>query len=213
MIPQRFKDWPVWPVFLAWILTVYAAQLIMAGSLESHAAATTANSLPPSMYMVLAPWLHSFHMHILQNALFFGVFGYWVEKRIDRDQFTVYVVSAGYLTLYLPIAFDFGGLSVGVSGVNKGLIMFFVAYHFAKCMAAADRNAEIKKIGYHFAVFFLPFIFWVLVTAARFLGHVSPPRGTSVSAHLAGLMYGGLWYIYWSYSNGSRPVVRERDLA
>jgi hypothetical protein len=75
-LPGWIRECPAWFAILTGIVTVYGMQLIVAGSIASDAAATVPGKLPPLAYVVLAPWLHSSHMHLLQNAAIFGIFGY-----------------------------------------------------------------------------------------------------------------------------------------
>lgn len=117
------------------------------------------------------------------------------------------------MTLYPPTSLDFSGLSAGINGVNKGLILFFVSYQFTKCMAAADRNASIKRIGHHFAVFFLPFLFWILGDCGAFPRSCVAAGRYFSQCSLARLVVRRPLVHVWTYRNGSRPAVTEPDLA
>lgn len=200
MLPSLKGKYPVWSFFLAILFIVYAFQLVIAGSIRSEAAAHMQDALTPTTYLFLAPWIHSSHSHILQNVIVFVAFGKWTERRVSRRSFSLFVLASGYLSLYLPVAFDYGGLSVGFSGVTKALTTVFVLFHFTKFVITAGNNqTSLKQVAYHFLFFFVPFLF-LLVTVARYTGYVPPPEGTSVSSHLTGIGLGILFFAQASRS-------------
>jgi len=75
-------------------------------------------AITPLSYTVLAPWMHSGIGHLWQNLLVFVILGAWVERRVGWLTFLFFAVMIPYIALYLPVVFQYGGLSRGASGLT-----------------------------------------------------------------------------------------------
>ncbi|MFB6197741.1 MAG: rhomboid family intramembrane serine protease, partial [Halobacteriaceae archaeon] len=76
---------------------------VAAGIVLGKSVAKVPQLLSPWAYLALAPWVHSDLMHIVQNSAMFMLFGYFIERRVGRWEFTGFVLAAGYLSLYVPV--------------------------------------------------------------------------------------------------------------
>lgn len=174
---------------------VYTGQLILAGSLRSGAAYEIANTLSTTTYLALNPWLHSYHLHLVENAVVFAILGLWAERRIDSFQFGLFVVVTGYVTnLVPPVLGD--GFGVGASGITNALWAYFTAMQLSAYQSEMQRESlELQRAGIHLFLSFIGLIF-VLRSIAEFSGFVSSPAGTATGSHLLGVMLGFGWFAY-----------------
>ena len=83
-------------------------------------------AITPLSYTLLAPWMHAGFGHIWQNLLVFVVLGAWVEHRVGWLTYLFFAVMIPYLALYLPVVFEYGGLSRGASGLTMALTGYMV---------------------------------------------------------------------------------------
>lgn len=174
---------------------MYACQLLLAGSLRSGAGYEIANSLPSIAVLALSPWLHSYHLHLVENMVVFALLGLWAERRIDSLQFGLFVVVTGYITNLVPPLFG-GGFGVGASGITNVLWTFFTATQLSALQYEMQQESlELQRAGIHLIFSFIGLIF-VLRSIAEFGEFVSPPAGTATGSHLLGVVLGFGWFTY-----------------
>lgn len=176
--------------------SVYLGQLYLAGSTTSEAAFTVIPELPTPMYVMLSPWLHSSHIHILENTLAFALLGGWTERQVGSTQFTFGILAAGYLTNLVPALVGFGGFGVGASGITNTLWGLFTLtqiylYH---------RIVQMDPINYWRALYRLSLftfgLLFVLQSTGEFMGYLTPPPGSATGVHLLGVVLGLVWFLY-----------------
>jgi len=186
---------PATSSFLALMAGVYLGQLALAGSLSSEAAFTVIDGLHRFVYTLLNPWLHSYHLHILQNAVILGLLGWWAEGTVGSNSFTIAVILSGYTTNLAPYLVGLGGLGVGASGITNMLWAFFLASQllgYVHAMAAEQGSKRQAMI--HLGWVFVALIF-VVKTVAEFVGYSPAPDNAAVGAHLVGVLLGFCWFI------------------
>lgn len=210
MFADPFRRYQATLGFLVLMSSVYLSQLVIAGSYGFEVGFKAITSLPEIVLAWTSPWLHSTHDHIFQNAVMFALFGFWVEKQIGSEQFTMAVLFTGYTTNYLPNLLGFGGVGIGASGITNALIAFFTAAQFSRYAKATGENRlDMKKVGVHLLLFFIGTIL-VLRSIAEFIGYVAPRPGVATGAHVLGVVIGFAWFIYWRSQSTSRPRVFQQ---
>ena len=138
-MPHYIRDYPATMAVLGVLMLVYTCQLVLAGSLRSGAGYEIANSLSSFSYLVLNPWLHSDHLHLVENAVVFAILGWWAERRTDPLQLGIFVVLTGYITNLVPPLFG-GGFGVGASGITNGLWAFSPQRNYRRISLQCSRN-------------------------------------------------------------------------
>lgn len=205
---------PVTAAALLLMGLVYLGQLAMAGSAATGAAFTVIPGLSKEVFVMLSPWLHSSHPHLLNNAIMFALLGGWAERRVGSDQFIQGVVLAGYLTNLVPYIVDFGGLGVGASGITNALWTLFAltqihVYNQIVQMESVNYGKAIYRLG-----LFMLGVLFILKSVGEFFGYLAPPSGTATGAHLLGVAMGLVWFLYrragTPYRIGSSDIGRER---
>lgn len=154
-------------------------------------------ALTPLSYTVLAPWLHAGFNHIWQNLLVFILLGGWVEKRVDWMGYLFFAVMIPYLALYLPVVFDYGGLSRGASGLTTALTGYTIPVLFIVLVGLLE-SFEFDSMEMAVLLIVLLVLAFLIAdageTVQRFAGLEPKPDGVAVSAHMTGLFLGGLWF-------------------
>lgn len=179
--------------FVGLILALYACQLILAGSVAQSVAATVIPEPPSYEYILLTPWLHSYHLHLLRNAAVFLLLGLWTERRVGSLPFTGAVLMAGYSTNLLPAIVGFGGLGVGASGITNMLLGYVTGSQLLQFWAVGDRAVPtVHRAVIHMMAFLLGLLF-VLDTLGEFLGVVPAAEGVATGAHMWGVLLGVGW--------------------
>jgi membrane associated rhomboid family serine protease len=190
------RTYPVTLAVLGLLGTVYAGQLLLAGSLDSGAAYGMANDLSSRSYLLFNPWIHSTHNHLLQNTIFFSILGWWTEQRINSLHFWIVVMATGYLTNLAPAMLGLGGFGIGASGITNALWAHFTAVQLSAYQKAVQkRNVEVRRVVGRLFFFFIGLVF-VLKSAAEYFGYVTPPVGAATGAHLLGILIGFGWFTY-----------------
>lgn len=162
-------------------------------------------TLTPLTYSLLAPWMHSGWPHLWQNLVIFGLLGVWIEQRVGWLTFLLFVALIPYLALYVPVVFDYGGLSNGASGLTKALTgyvipaLFVALYDLFDYLESDWRELTIAGVML-LAALYLTVDAWQ--TIWRFAGIKPRPDGVAVSAHLTGLVLGVLWFGWRSWRHG-----------
>jgi len=180
-----------------WATFVLAAFMVVV-----HVADPALTSLT---YTAFAPWMHAGFGHIAENLIVFVVLGVGVERRVGSIPFAAFAVLIPYLALYLPVAFDYGGLSRGASGLTMALTGYAV---FVLLVVLAERLDGFKVewrevaviLGAFLAVLYLTVDSWV--TVQRFFGFEPRPEGVSVSSHMTGLVLGVMWFGWRAWRHG-----------
>lgn len=150
-------------------------------------------------YVFLAPWMHAGFDHLWQNLLVFLLLGVWIENRVGSIPYLGFVWWAPYLSLYLPVVFDFGGLSRGASGLTKALggfvgLVMFVGFSRRLQTLEYDWRPILTTVIHFLILVFLGV--YILQSVERFF-YLSPrPQGVSVASHFTGLVLGWLWFGY-----------------
>ena len=162
-------------------------------------------ALTPLTYTVFAPWMHGGFSHILQNLLVFVVLGVVIEQRVVSVVYGTFVVLISYLALYLPVVFNYGGLSRGASGLTMALTGYLIPVLLVMLSDRfSSREIDVTEIGVGvmllFAAVYLTADSWV--TVQRFVGLKAQPEGVSVASHMTGLLLGVLWFICRSWRHG-----------
>jgi membrane associated rhomboid family serine protease len=165
----------------------------------------TSPAITPLSYTVLAPWMHGGFNHLWQNILVFILLGAWVEERVGWVTFLVFAVMIPYLALYLPVVFEYGGLSRGASGLTMALTGYMVPVllvALARCIESIEFEARKVAMGLGILVVltFLTKDTWE--TIQRFAGLEPRPDGVAVSAHATGLVLGVLWFGWRAVRHG-----------
>jgi membrane associated rhomboid family serine protease len=160
-------------------------------------------SITPLSYTVFAPWMHAGVNHMGQNLLMFVLLGAWIEQRVCRETFLVFAVLVPYLALYLPVAFGYGGLSRGASGLTMALTGYVVPALFValdgRINSVGVRELAVD-VGILLALVYLLADAWL--TVQRFVGLEPRPDGMAVSAHATGLVLGVLWFGWRALRHG-----------
>jgi membrane associated rhomboid family serine protease len=154
-------------------------------------------AITPLSYTLLAPWMHAGFGHIWQNLLVFIVLGVWVERQVDWLTYLFFAVMIPYLALYLPVVFEYGGLSRGASGLTMALTGYMVPVLLADLAERIesfefDTKEVVVGLGILLVLVYLSVDSWV--TVQRFVGLEPRPVGVSVSSHMTGLVLGVLWF-------------------
>lgn len=182
--------------FITLIFTVYFGQLYLVGSTASSAAFTVIPNLPSGVYVAMAPWLHSSHSHILWNALFFAMLGYWAERWVGSPQFIIGAAAAGYLTNLVPSMIGFGGLGVGASGLTNALWGLFTFTQITLFYyVTQEDDVDYRMVVYRLSLFTVGLLF-ILKSVGEFLGYLTPIEDSASGAHLFGVVLGGVWFLY-----------------
>lgn len=161
--------------------------------------------ITPLTYTVLAPWIHAGWSHLWQNLLVFLLLGAWVERRVGWGTFLFFTVTVPYLALYLPVAFDYGGLSKGASGLTMaltGYLLPVLLVAFPERIELFKLNARELAIGLGILLVLSYLITDSWVTVQRFVGFKPRPEGVSVSSHMTGLVLGVLWFGWRTWRHG-----------
>lgn len=180
---------PVTPALAVGMATVYVAD----------------PTITPLSYTALAPWMHAGWSHLWQNLLFFLLLGIWIERRVGWLTFGVFAALIPYLALYLPVAFEYGGLSRGASGLTMALTGYAVPALLATLAERIDSfefDAWEVALGLGTLLVFIYLTFDAWVTVKRFFYLAKRPDGVLVSAHFTGLVLGVLWFAWrgWRHS-------------
>lgn len=153
--------------------------------------------ITPLSYTVLAPWMHAGFNHLWQNLLVFVLLGAWIERRVGWVTFLFFAVMVPYLALYLPVMFEYGGLSRGASGLTMALTGYVIPVLLvvlAGQIESLELDARGMAIGLGTLLVLSYFTADVWVTIQRFAGLEPRPDGVAVSVHLTGIILGVLWF-------------------
>lgn len=153
--------------------------------------------ITPVSYTILAPWLHAGFDHLWQNLFVFVLLGTWVEWRVGWVTFLVAALLIPYLALYLPAVFNYGGLATGASGLTKALAGYALPAGLVILVERIESGGVAARdvvIGIGLLLFLTYLTVDAWVTVRQFLGLVSGPTGTAVSAHVTGLGLGMVWF-------------------
>lgn len=194
--------------FLVLMGSIYLGQLYLAGSAAPEAAYTAIAELSNRAFVVLAPWLHSYHAHIVMNGFLFAIFGAWTERRVGSAQFAVVTCVAGYVTNFTPFIIGFGDLSVGASGITNALLAFFTltqGYLYGQTVQASP--IDYRMAMYRVALLLVGSLF-VGQSIGEFFGYFTPTPGSAAGTHLVGVGLGLVWFLY----RRAGPSVREAIL-
>ena len=137
-------------------------------------------AITPLSYTVLAPWMHSGVDHLWQNLLVFVLLGVWVEKRVGWPTFLLFSVMIPYIALYLPVVFQYGGLSRGASGLTMALAGYVVPVLFvvlAGRIESFDFDAKEMAFGLGILLVLAYLTTDAWVTVQRFAGLNQRPDG------------------------------------
>jgi membrane associated rhomboid family serine protease len=162
-------------------------------------------AVTPLSYTVLAPWMHAGFNHISQNLILFVLLGAWIERRVGWATFLFSAVTIPYIALYLPVVFEYGGLSRGASGLTKMLAGYAIPVLFVN-LARRTESFEFnwREIAVGFVT--LCFLSYLLaggwLTVQRFVGLEPRPDSVAVPAHLTGLVLGILWFSWRAFRHG-----------
>ena len=148
--------------------------------------------------------MHAGFTHIWQNLLVFVLLGARIERRVGWVRFLGFVVLVPSLALYLPVVFEYGGLSRGASGLTKALTGYAVPVLIV-FLAGYTESIEFdwRKLALGFGILSVPACLtangWV--TVQRFTGIEPRPDDVAVSAHTTGRVLGVLWFgwLTWRY--------------
>jgi len=162
-------------------------------------------AITPLSYTILAPWMHSGIGHLWQNLLVFVILGAWVERRVGWLTFLFFAVMIPYIALYLPVVFQYGGLSRGASGLTMALTGYVIPVLFvvlAGRMESDDIDPKemVLGLGVLLVLAYLTHDAWV--TVQRFAALEPRPDGMAVSAHATGLVLGVLWFGWRALRHG-----------
>ncbi|MHB9285675.1 rhomboid family intramembrane serine protease [Halobacteriales archaeon Cl-PHB] len=202
---------PATYAFLGFITAVYLGQLILAGSTADGAAKTAVYMLPGEGFLALNPWLHSDHMHILENALAFAMLGWWTERQVGTWLFVKSAVAAGYITNLLPLLAGIAGHSVGISGITNTLWTFVMLAFFTRFYPAITDpdTPDLPLIGYLILSIAILRLF-VGPSIAEFIGYVPAPDGVAKEAHFLGVVLGTFWFLYRRADlDGRNPLTAQ----
>jgi len=156
-------------------------------------------------YILLAPWMHAGWSHFWNNLFVFVLLGTWIERRVGWQTFLTFAVLIPYLALYTPVAFKYGGLSRGASGLTLALSGYAIP---ALVLTLSERIngtdgqwREVAIIGLQLLVV-LYLTADAIVTTKRFIGLTPHPEGIAVSAHFTALIIGILWFAWRGWRHG-----------
>lgn len=156
-------------------------------------------------YTFFAPWMHAGWAHLWKNLLVFLLLGAWTESRVGWLNFLPFAVLTPYLALYIPVAFGYGGLSRGASGLTMALTGYAVpALLTTLTVRFDDLDIEWLEVGI-VVLHFLALLYLTadaFVTVKRFLGLAPRPAGVAVSAHFTGFVIGVLWFAWRAWRQG-----------
>jgi hypothetical protein len=189
----RPRDYTATLTVAAILITVYLGQLAVAGSLHPEAAFLAVRALPDVGYLILNPWMHSFHRHLVENLAIFVLLASWAERHINSAYLAVAIIVAGYSTNLAPAVVGFGGLGVGASGITNALWAYFTGTQLARFSSALNGNPPDFRIAISHLAFFGVGLVFVLQTFAEFLGYVPVTQNTAIGAHLLGACLGFVW--------------------
>lgn len=192
-ISIRPRDYSATLTVAAILIIAYLGQLAVAGSLHPEAAFLAVRALPDVGYLILNPWIHSFHQHLVENLAIFVLLSGWAERRVNSAYLAVAIIVAGYSTNLVPAVVGFGGRGVGASGITNALWAYFTGTQLA-CFSSAmnDNSPDFRTAILHLAFFGVGLVF-VLQTLAEFLGYIPVTRNTATGAHLLGVCLGFGW--------------------
>lgn len=175
------------------LIIVYIGQLAVADSLHPEAAFLAVRALPDVGYLILNPWIHSFHRHLVENLAMFVLLAGWVERRVNSSYLAVVIIVTGYSTNLIPAVVGFGGWGVGASGITNALWAYFTGTQLAYFSSELNDNApDFRTAISHLAFLGIGLVF-VLQTLAEFLGYVPATQNTATGAHLVGICLGFGW--------------------
>lgn len=181
------------------IIGVYVTQLLAAGSITSTAAFSTIPKPPSLPYILLNPWMHSHHLHILQNLVAFLFLGWWLEPQIQSHKFAALILLTGYITNLVPAVIGFGGLGVGASGITHmlwPLLGLYQGNQFRRCY----ENKQIPDRAWIGNLVLCVLSLIVLgKTIGEYVGVLQPLSGTATGAHMAGVILGtaAIMPLFW----------------
>lgn len=165
----------------------------------------TSPAITPLSYTILAPWMHAGFNHLWQNLLMFVLLGAWAERRVGWITFLLFAVMISYLALYLPVVFEYGGLSRGASGLTMALTGYWLPVLLIVLIRRIesfefDAREFLAGLGILVVLAYLTTDAWVAVQ--RFVGLEPRPDGVAVSAHATGLALGLLWFSWRALRHG-----------
>lgn len=163
---------------------MYATQLLLADSVRFDAAYSVADTLSKQVYILANPWVHSNHLHIILNSVFFAVLGWALERKLASLKFGIGVVVIGYLTNLVPPVAGFGGRGAGISGITNALAAFLVIYYLLEY-----REHQSTKALYGFILTMA----YTMVSVGQHIDFVSVGAGVTTEAHVVGVFLGFLW--------------------
>lgn len=209
-ITGLFTKNPATILFLVFIGSVYLGELSIADSTAPRAAYDVVRNLPRTGIYVFSPWLHSYHLHILENAIIFALLGGWTERKAGTYRFATAVIATGYITNLLPYLAGFGGFGLGISGVTNVFWALFMLTHLSLFYRTADmESVGFQKAGKHFLLFAISLVF-VLNAVAEYIGYVPPPEGSATTAHVLGVALGFLWFLSRRASPSVKGWIKAR---
>lgn len=189
----RPRGYTVTLTVAAILIIVYIGQLAVADSLHPEAAFLTVKALSDVGYLILNPWIHSFHQHFVENLVIFLLLAGWAERRVNSAYLAVAIIVAGYSTNLVPAVVGFGGWGVGASGITNALWAYFTGTQLARFSSTLNNNPpDFRTAISHLALFGVGLVF-VLRTLAEFLGYIPVAQNTATGAHLLGVSLGFGW--------------------
>lgn len=192
-ISIRPRDYTATLTVAAILIIVYLGQLAVAGSLHPEAAFLAIRALPDVGYLLLNPWIHSFHRHLVENLAMFVLLAGWVERRVNSAHLAVAIIVAGYSTNLVPPVIGFGGLGVGASGITNALWAYFTGTQLVRFSSELNSNSPGFRTAIPYLAFFGIGLVFVLQTLAEFLGYIPVTQNTATGAHLFGVCLGFGW--------------------
>jgi len=149
----------------------------------------------PVTYM----FMHLDYSHIIFNMLGLFIFGLPLEKRMGSREFLLYYLLTGTLTGIIAMFILPQGTLLGASGAIYALLLAYAAYY-------PDSQITV------FFVLPLPAPIAVLVFAgiSLFMQITSPGSGVAHFAHLAGIVFGFLYFLIRLRTNVINVFFKKR---
>ncbi|QLG63210.1 rhomboid family intramembrane serine protease [Halorarum salinum] len=150
-------------------------------------------------YIFLAPWMHSGWPHFWNNLFIFVPLGAWVENRVGWLTFLTFAIMIPYLALSAPVAFGYGELSRGASGLTMAVSGYIVPVSLTNLSERLDSISLERRELFVWGLKLLIVLYLAAdayMTVKRFFGFEPRPDGVAVSAHFTGLVTGLLWFAW-----------------
>ena len=191
----RPRDYTTTLTVAAILIIVYLGQLAVAGSFHPESAFLAIKALPDIGYLILNPWMHSFHRHLVENLAIFVLLAGWAERHVKSAYLAIAIIVAGYSTNLVPALVGFGGLGVGASGITNALWAYFTGTQLAGFSSALNDNPPDLRTAMTNLAFFSVGLIFVLHTIAQFFSYISVTQNTATGAHLFGVCLGFGWLV------------------